>query len=138
MAEINRRNLSPEAMDRLIWLWQTLQTFPDPETTAFSKTDLELLLQKNRKKKKDIDQALQASETKRAQMHHRLLLQPLFLQKWPAENHPAENQMLQALIYDAQSVMQSNDSEKFLHQKVVQIGLEAMLAFLEAEAKKNS
>ncbi len=87
--------------------------------------------------KKTIDQALQASETKRAQMHHRLLLQPLFLQKWPAENHPSENQILQALIYDAQSVMQSNDAEKFLHQKAVQIGLEAILAFLEAEAKKN-
>jgi hypothetical protein len=66
------------------------------------------------------------------------LLQPLFLQKWPAENHPSENQMLQALIYDAQSAMQSSDAEKFLHQKAVQIGLEAMLAFLEAEMKKNS
>jgi hypothetical protein len=65
MAEINRRNLSPDAMDRLIWLWQTLQAFPDPETTAFSKTDLDLLLHKTRKKKKDIDQALQASETKK-------------------------------------------------------------------------
>jgi transcriptional regulator with XRE-family HTH domain len=138
MAEINRRNLSPDAMDRLIWLWQTLQAFPDPETTAFSKTDLDLLLHKTRKKRKDIDQALQASETKRAQMHHRLLLQPLFLQKWPAENHPSGSQMLQGMIYDAQSFLQSSDAEKFLHQKAVQIGLEAMLAFLEAEAKKNS
>jgi len=137
MAETNRRNLPPEALARLTWMYNTVQSLPDTDRPPYKPDDIKVILHRVRKKKIKMDKDLEELATKWKQSKNRLAFQPLFQEQFPPENHVAETSYMAAQVHYAQYFIQSTDLQEELHMKAVQVGLAAMMEFLEAESKKN-
>ena len=137
MAETNRRNLPPEALARLTWMYNTIQLLPETDLPPYELQDIKTVLHKTRKKKLKLDKELEETNKKWKQSQNRLAFQPLFQEQFPPENHIAETSYMAAQVHYAQYFMQSTDLREELQMKAMQVGLAAMLEFLEAESKKN-
>ena len=130
MAESSNRKLPSEALSRLIWMYNTVQSLPETDVPAIEPKALNAILHKTRKKKMKMDKELEESATKWKQMKNRLTFQPLFQEQFPAENHVAETSYMSAQVYYAQHFIKSADPQEELHKKAVQVGLAAMIEFL--------
>jgi transcriptional regulator with XRE-family HTH domain len=136
MAETDRRSLPSEALSRLTWIYNTVQSLPETDAPPFEPLDLKTVLHKTRKKKMTFDKAVEETNTKWKQMQKRLAFQPLFQEQFPADNHFAETSYMAAQVYYAQYFIQSTNRQEELHIKAMQVGLAAMLEFLEQEEKR--
>lgn len=136
MAETNRRNLPPEALARLTWMYNTVQTLPETDLPPYELQDIKTVLHKTRKKKLKLDKELEETNKKWKQSKNRLAFQPLFQEQFPPENHIAETGYMTALMYYAKAFIQSADRQDELHKKAMQVGLAAMMAYLESELAK--
>ena len=140
MAETNRRTLPAHAMQRLVWMLDFVQNLPDnsredfAQSEAFPADAVAELLHKIKKQKRKLDKILDASQQKKKQMQNRFLFQEAFLQKFPADTHQAETSRLNALILEAESYFIPENSEDELLIKARQVGIEAIIAFLEKQA----
>jgi transcriptional regulator with XRE-family HTH domain len=137
MAESSNRKLPSEALARLTWMFNTVQSLPETDASPYATKDLNAILHKTRKKKLKLDKDLEELATKWKQSQNRLAFQPLFQEQFPPENHIAETGYLTAQVHFAQYFLQSADPQEELQKKAMQVGLAAMLEFLEAESKKN-
>jgi transcriptional regulator with XRE-family HTH domain len=137
MAESSNRKLPSEALARLTWMFNTVQSLPETDASPYELQDIKTVLHKTRKKKLKLDKDLEELATKWKQSQNRLAFQPLFQEQFPPENHIAETGYLTAQVHFAQYFLQSADPQEELQKKAMQVGLAAMLEFLEAESKKS-
>jgi transcriptional regulator with XRE-family HTH domain len=111
MAETNRRNLPPEAVARLTWMYNTVQSLPETNGPSYKPEDFKVILHRARKKKVKMDKDLTESATKWKQMQNRIAFQPLFQEQFPPENHVAETSYMAAQVYYAKHFFQTADLE---------------------------
>jgi len=138
MAEINRRNLSPDALLRLVWMVDYVKNLTEvTEVTEvkFPADALANLLLVSQKKKRETDRLLEAMETKRKQMLNLQPFQTAFHAKYPAETHISEALWLNAMAYKASAFLDQQNLELELNLRARQAGLAATIDFLEKENK---
>jgi len=137
-AETNQRNLPADAISRLVLILNWLQNLPEnrPEK-AYPSELVGDILQKTKKKKRDLDARIENIKTKNKQMQNRLLFQTAFVEKFPEEKFPAAASQIAAFRYEAQSFLEQEDSENELFLLAQQSGLAAMIDFLEIQLSKT-
>jgi transcriptional regulator with XRE-family HTH domain len=137
-AETNHRNLPADALSRLVWMLDLVQKLPENKIEwTFSDESVVDLLHKIKKKKSELDDAIEKSNLKNQQMQRRLLLKTALVQQFPADKFHAEASQINALGFEAQSFLQQDNSENELNLLVQQAGLAAMIDFLERHVPKT-
>jgi hypothetical protein len=118
-------------------MYNTVQSLPEAGSPTYKPDDFKAVIHKTRKKKLKLDKDLEELATKWKQSQNRLAFQPLFQEQFPPENHIAETSYMAAQVHYAQYFMKSADLQEELQMKAMQVGLAAMMEFLESESKKN-
>lgn len=132
MVETGRRTLPREAYDRQLWMVNFLESLGEAgEEETFASATMEDLLLQLRREKQKADKEVEAMGTQFRQMLKRKIFDAAFLSRFPAENHPSEASRISAIDWEAQSFLTHRDEAVRLEMLARQIGLAAMVDWLE-------
>lgn len=131
-AETNHRNLPFASLNRLVWLYQTLQQMaPEAAVPPVQAQAVADFLQQCEAKLRHLEADIINRETKTRQMTIRRALHAPFQAQFPPIEFPLAHSQMMALDLEARTHLEGDANEILLHLRARKEGLQATISFLK-------
>jgi transcriptional regulator with XRE-family HTH domain len=138
LAETNRRDIPSDSLNRLAWIYQTIQNnSPEAEAPDFPSRNVDDVLQQCRAKLRKLKSEITNRQKKNRQMALRLAVKPKFLMQFPESAFPQVHSQFLALDLEAEAYEQGEEKDALVLLMARKAGLQASISFLKNQQKKR-